>query len=157
MNQKTQYMLYVVFAVISTLINIGIQKGMEIVFCNYVVWGIYQQTILNTSSITIGLCIQIFTATMLSFVFKYLVDKFLIFKDKTENFSGAHFLQIFLYTLFAVFTTLVFWTTELGFKFLFHFANSEYVGAVIGLGIGYTAKYLLDRKFVFINAQTAES
>ncbi len=89
-------------------------------------------------------------ATIIAFIFKYLVDKIFIFKDKTKYLSIIHFRQIFLYGFFAVFTTIIFWFTELSFKYLFSFKNSHLIGAVIGLAIGYTIKFLLDKKFVFM-------
>ena len=39
-------------------------------------------------------------------------------------------------------------------KFLFRTEAMRYVGAVIGLSIGYVAKYRLDKRFVFINGAT---
>lgn len=88
-------------------------------------------------------------ATIIAFIFKYLVDKIFIFKDKTKYMSIMHFKQILLYGFFAVFTTIIFWFTELTFKYFFSFKNSHYLGAVIGLVIGYTIKFFLDKKFVF--------
>ncbi len=88
-------------------------------------------------------------ATIIAFIFKYLIDKIFIFKDNTKYLSKTHFKQIFLYGFFAVFTTLIFWAAELSFKQFLNFKNSHYVGAVIGLAIGYTIKFILDRKFVF--------
>jgi len=55
--------------------------------------------------------------------------------------------MILLYTIFAVFTTLIFWTTQLLFRLYIGF---EYIGMIIGLTIGYTIKFLLDRKYVFV-------
>lgn len=151
MKQKTQYFLYVLFAVLSTFVNIGIQKGMELLFTKAFSCNLYIQKVVGSSRITYGLITQMLTATIIAFVFKYIVDKLIIFKDKTSYFSADHFKQVILYGSFAVITTLIFWGTELGFKRFFHFNNSEYLGAVIGLAIGYTIKYLLDRKYVFTN------
>ena len=52
-----------------------------------------------------------------------------------------------------VFTTLIFWGTELGFNAVFASGKAKYVGAVIGLTVGYVIKYFLDRKFVFIHKE----
>jgi len=51
----------------------------------------------------------------------------------------------------SVFTTIIFWGTEIGFDVIFDNDNAKYLGAVIGLSIGYIVKYFLDKKFVFIN------
>lgn len=47
-------------------------------------------------------------------------------------------------------TTLLFWITEYTFDLWFATKTMRYVGAVIGLSIGYVAKYQLDKKYVFI-------
>jgi hypothetical protein len=148
MRKKTQYSLYILFAFISTLLNIGIQKITEMT----VKWlhpAFYGTAVLSGSNITLGLLIQMCTATVLAFIFKYLADKLLIFRDKTAYISGAHFKQIVLYGSFAVLTTVIFWGTELIFKNFLPFKDSEYIGAFLGLLIGYSLKFFLDRKYVF--------
>ena len=149
MKKFNQYFFYIFFAFISTFLNIGIQKGMEIIFENILRLEFYTKIFIKNSNISYGLLIQMGTATIVAFIFKYLVDKLIIFKDKTSYFSTKHINQVFFYGIFAVFTTLIFWGTELFFKFMFNFQNSQYIGAIIGLSIGYTIKFLLDRKFVF--------
>ena len=90
-------------------------------------------------------------ATIIAFIFKYLVDKVFIFEDKTEYFSKTHFKMVILYGSFAVLTTLIFWGFELSFKYFLNFKTAPYVGAVIGLITGYTIKFFLDKKYVFEN------
>jgi putative flippase GtrA len=46
-------------------------------------------------------------------------------------------------------TTLIFWMFEISFEYMFEFSSAKYYGATIGLSIGYTMKYFLDKKFVF--------
>lgn len=81
-------------------------------------------------------------------VVKYLLDKRFIFcyKAPSRTDEAGKFL---LYTLMSVVTTAVFWAVELGFNSLFAFENAKYLGALVGLAIGYSLKYLLDRRFVF--------
>jgi hypothetical protein len=43
----------------------------------------------------------------------------------------------------------MFWGMELGFEFWFQTRAARYLGAVIGLSIGYAVKYRLDKHFVF--------
>ena len=50
-----------------------------------------------------------------------------------------------------VVTTFVFWGFELGFNYVFDFEFAKYLGAIIGLAIGYITKYFLDKKYVFTN------
>ena len=48
-----------------------------------------------------------------------------------------------------VFTTAIFWSTELAFHLIFQSAELRYLGGIIGLAIGYLTKYELDKRFVF--------
>jgi len=46
-------------------------------------------------------------------------------------------------------TTTIFWDFELGFGYLFETNRMCYIGGALGLGIGYIAKYHLDKCHVF--------
>jgi putative flippase GtrA len=89
-----------------------------------------------------------FSGTLAGLVVKYILDKKYIFyhmpKNKKED--GIKFL---LYSLMGVFTTLIFWGFEIAFDYLSDHKNAKYLGAVIGLSIGYIVKYYLDKRFVF--------
>ena len=135
----------------ATLINIGIQKTLEIIFTKIIEADFYLIEINIIKKVTFGLLFQMFIATIIAFIFKYLVDKIFIFKDKTKYFSKTHLKMIFMYGSFAILTTLIFWFFELSFKYFFNFKNAHYIGAVLGLAIGYTIKFLLDKKYVFDN------
>ena len=50
-----------------------------------------------------------------------------------------------------IFTTIIFWGTEIIFNTLSQSPYAKYLGAVIGLSIGYVIKYFLDKKYVFIH------
>ena len=79
---------------------------------------------------------------------KILIKKFIFYhipidkKDNTKKFA--------LYSLMGVFTTIIFWGVEIAFDTLSQDPNAKYLGAVIGLSIGYVIKYFLDKKYVFI-------
>ena len=86
--------------------------------------------------------------TLTGLVTKYGLDKRWIFyysstgrRDDVARFG--------MYSLMGVFTTGIFWGTEIGFFYVFEFAGAHYVGGALGLAVGYTVKYLLDRKYVF--------
>jgi putative flippase GtrA len=49
-----------------------------------------------------------------------------------------------------VFTTIIFWGTEIAFDYLIRTPNAKYLGAMIGLSVGYVIKYYLDKKYVFV-------
>ncbi len=124
---------YTLFAVISTLFNLLFQ------YLSFMVYGGFG-----------SLCIAMFSGTLVGLSVKYILDKKYIFyhtaKDKKDDVR-----KFMLYSCMGVFTTVIFWGTETGFNAVFESSNAKYVGAVIGLTIGYIMKYFLDRKFVFIH------
>jgi putative flippase GtrA len=94
--------------------------------------------------------ISVLVGTAVGLVLKYVLDKAFIFRFKAEN--AAHDLLTFvLYTGMGVITTLVFWGFEFAFYRAFEDKSLRYLGGLIGLGlgIGYWAKYHLDKRFVF--------
>ncbi|CAH9018253.1 GtrA family protein [Candidatus Nitrosacidococcus sp. I8] len=87
--------------------------------------------------------------TLAGLVTKYILDKKWIFRYETKNKKDN--LQKFgLYSLMGVFTTFIFWGTEMLFFYFFSFEGAQYIGGAIGLTVGYMVKYLLDRRFVFV-------
>ena len=124
---------YTLFAVLATAVNIGSQ----IVFLK-----IHQGTYSLYLAVAIG--------TLSGLVIKYVLDKFFIFYDPTKDIR-ENSCKFLLYSLMGVFTTLIFWAFEFGFHYLFQFEEAKFIGACLGLAIGYLTKYQLDKKFVFIN------
>ena len=95
-----------------------------------------------------GIWFSILVGTGTGLVVKYLLDKRFIFRFKVQN--ASHDSKTFvLYALMGVVTTAIFWGFEYGFWHAFGTAQMRYLGGVIGLAIGYLAKYHLDKKFVF--------
>jgi len=126
---------YIIFAVISTLFNLLFQ---------YFSFGVYEGFA--------SLYVAMFFGTLAGLVVKYILDKKFIFyhevKDKKDDAK-----KFALYSLMGVFTTIIFWGTEIAFDTLSQDPNAKYLGAVIGLSIGYVIKYFLDKKFVFIHKE----
>ena len=92
--------------------------------------------------------ISVFIGTGVGLIVKYVLDKIFIFRFRAAN--ALHDLQTFIvYTAMGVVTTLLFWGFEFGFNASFQDKNMRYLGALIGLGFGYWAKYHLDKRFVF--------
>ena len=124
---------YTLFAAISTLFNLLFQY---LSFLLYTGFG--------------SLYTAMFFGTLAGLVVKYILDKKFIFyhtpKDKKDDAK-----KFALYSLMGVFTTIIFWGTEIAFHTLSQNPNAKYIGAVIGLSIGYVTKYFLDKKFVFIH------
>jgi len=122
---------YGFFAVLATIVNLA-----------------FQYLSLTLYGGMFSLYIAMFWGTLAGLVLKYILDKKYIFyhipKDKKDD--GKKFV---LYSIMGVFTTVIFWGTELGFDYLFESEFAKYVGAVLGLGVGYVMKYFLDKKYVF--------
>ncbi len=126
---------YTVFALISTLFNLLFQYFSFLIYTGFG-----------------SLYVAMFFGTLAGLVAKYILDKKFIFyhvpKDKKDDAK-----KFALYSLMGVFTTIIFWGTEITFDSLSQDPNAKYLGAVIGLSIGYVIKYFLDKKFVFIHKE----
>lgn len=122
---------YTFFALISMSVNIAFQYLSFLLYSGY-----------------LSLYIAMFAGTVAGLVLKYILDKKYIFfhTPKSKKDDGKKF---FLYSVMGIFTTIIFWGFEIGFDYLYENENAKYLGAIVGLGIGYTVKYSLDKKFVF--------
>ena len=129
---------YAVFAAIATGVNIAVQRGVA-----FLVTG------------TFSLYISLFFGTIAGLVVKYLLDKRYIFYFHPVSL-GDEAVKVFLYLLMSGFATAVFWAVEISFDTLFEFPAARYVGAVVGLTLGYSLKYELDRRFVFVSRDNRE-
>ncbi len=93
--------------------------------------------------------LALLTGTFCGLVTKFNLDKKFIFyyrtKKRTEDLR-----KFIMYSSLSLFTTIIFWSFELSFNFLWKSEFAKYVGGLIGLIIGYTIKYFLDKKYVFI-------
>ena len=125
---------YAVFAGIATVVNIVSQD---------ITMRIYTGLFAIYVSIAVG--------TLTGLVTKYLLDKKYIFAYRASSLVDDRATFI-LYSVMGLATTLIFWGTELGFEFLFGTKWLRYLGAAIGLTIGYIVKYRLDKHFVFIKS-----
>lgn len=79
---------------------------------------------------------------------KYTLDKHWIFYYQPHSRQDEA-VRFALYSLMGGVTTIVFWGTETLFYCLLDFPGSQYIGGALGLTVGYTSKYFLDRRFVF--------
>jgi len=126
---------YTIFAIISTLFNLLFQ---------YLSFLVYE----GFASLYLAMLI----GTLAGLVVKYILDKKFIFYHKVEN-KKDDAKKFALYSLMGVFTTIIFWGTEIAFDALSSNEDAKYLGAIIGLSIGYIIKYFLDKKFVFIDKE----
>ena len=91
--------------------------------------------------------------TGVGLITKYILDKKYIFFYQTKTMI-KNLTTFILYTSTGVITTAVFWGFELSFYFAFPETQAaKYVGGIIGLTIGYTLKYFLDKHLVFKKSQ----
>lgn len=97
-----------------------------------------------------SLYLAIILGTLTGLFAKYVLDKKYIFYHAVSGIKDD-FKKFILYSLMGVITTLIFWGFELGFDAILKFDSAKYIGAVIGLTIGYIIKYNLDKHFVFKN------
>ena len=125
---------YMLFAVLATAVNLGTQHA--------VLW------------VWPALAPAMAAGTATGLLTKYLLDKRWIFADRSTGLAN-HGRQFGLYAAMGVFTTAFFWGTELAFAQAFDSALMRDVGAVLGLALGYAAKYQLDRRFVFVSERQA--
>ena len=126
--------LYTLFAVLSTAINIGSQM--------LSIW-IYKGPLSVEISILIG--------TAMGLPLCYFLEKRYIFNFTSKNLVHDGKLFIF-YSAMGVITTLIFWGTEYAFHLIYDTDFMRYLGGVIGLSIGFYVKYQLDKKYVFVNS-----
>mgnify|MGYP000891416475 CR=1 FL=1 len=123
--------LYILFALVATACNL-----------------LSQRMVLSVWSGGTGFVVALVAGTGIGLLVKYALDKRWIFHDR-ETGLQAHGRKFSLYALMGVFTTLIFWGFEFGFDALFGTDVARYTGAVIGLAIGYVAKYHLDKNVTF--------
>ena len=122
---------YTWFAVIATATNI---------FCQDISIRIYDGRY--------GVFIAVAVGTAVALPVKYFLDKRYIFRFQiTDVFHDTRI--FFLYSSMGLITTAVFWVFEFSFHFIFESKEYRYLGGLIGLIIGYFAKYHLDKKYVF--------
>lgn len=124
-------LLYAMLAAVATVANIGAQD-----LC------------VRLYSGSFSILISVFLGTAVGLSVKYVLDKRYIFRFRAHNV--AHDGRTFgLYAMMGLLTTVVFWGFEFSFAAIFQSREMRYLGGVIGLTIGYTAKYHLDKRYVF--------
>lgn len=95
-----------------------------------------------------SLYIALLIGTLSGLICKYTLDKKYIFvhtaKSNKDNLN-----KFLLYSMTGALITIVFWASEIIFYKTFKHEYAKYLGAIIGLSIGYTTKYFLDKKYIF--------
>jgi putative flippase GtrA len=89
--------------------------------------------------------------TIAGLVPKYILDKIWIFDDRATG-ARENLRKFTIYTGLSVLTTFLFWAVEYLFWLADPAGRLHYLGGVVGLALGYWAKYHLDRRFTFAPA-----
>ena len=139
MTLKQLVTRYIFFAVIATVVNLLTQR---------VVLSVGQNQTLFLSAVVLG--------TLMGLATKYLLDKRWIFYDARTGLEGEG-RKFALYTMMGLATTAIFWSMETVFWVIWETDFMREVGAIIGLAIGYTIKFNLDRRFVFTDSKLGVS
>jgi len=153
MDKSTgQYSLYMIFASLSILLNLVTQFVLRESFLAILPNFSNNVVIIGKISLEYWFILSLGFGTLIGFIFKFIVDKFVVFEEKLTDNRKVELerttKQITIYFGFAIFTTMIFWGFEFSFKILLE-GNWYLVGGLIGLIIGYTVKFILDRRFVF--------
>ena len=122
---------YVAFAIVATAGNLATQR-----------------LVMQFAEHALAFHMALVAGTGVGLVIKYALDKRWIFADSGQGLA-AHGRKFSLYTLMGVVTTAIFWGTETLFWLTWHTQSARELGAVLGLSVGYLAKYRLDRRYVF--------
>ncbi len=96
----------------------------------------------------VGLSLAIAAGTAVGLAVKYLLDKRWIFQDLSTG-ARAHARRFSLYAAIGLVTTAIFWGAEALAWAIWGTPAAREIGAVLGLSLGYLAKYRFDRRFVF--------
>jgi putative flippase GtrA len=124
------FVRYVLFAALSTLVNL-----------------VTQEATFRLAPL-MALELSILAGTAAGFLTRYVLEKKWVFLDPFTGYPEEA-RKLFLYGVFGVGTTLLFWAIEIAFWLIWQTAGAKYTGAVIGLSLGYLAKYFLDKHYVF--------
>lgn len=134
MTNRTLIFRYSLFAIIAMILNIYTQR---------IILGLYEANYFF-------FFLAIILGTLTGLIVKYFLDKNWIFYDLNQNFK-ENYKKFLLYTAMGIGSTLIFWGFETIFWLIWKTNLMRELGAIIGLTIGYIFKFMLDRKYVFIN------
>jgi putative flippase GtrA len=111
---------------------------------------IVQMTIFHLYNGFLELYAGLACGTVAGMLVKFILDKKYIFKYRAPD-TGKNVITFIMYCLMGLITTCIFWGMEIMFDYMFNNDSGRLLGGLIGLILGYTAKYFLDRRFVFVN------
>jgi len=130
-SKSTVLSAYLLIAAVSTALNLGAQF-----------------LVVQYLDIPYVIELSILIGTGVGMPPRYFLEKKYVFFFKSNDIKHDSKL-FFLYSFYAVFTTLIFWSVEYVFHIYFSANFMRYVGALAGLSIGFFLKYQIDKKYVF--------
>ena len=131
MNKKRKIFLYIIFAIVAIFANLLTQR---------IILSIYKTNLFFFLALILG--------TLVGLIIKFILDKNFIFSDSAADLKSVS-RKFGLYTANGIFSTSIFWGTETTFWMIWQKENIREIGAILGLTLGYTLKYRLDRQYVF--------
>lgn len=131
MKKKKKIILYISFAIISSLANL-----------------LTQRIVLSILVDDLFFFVAIIFGTIVGLLIKFILDKNFIFSDNSKNINSLS-KKFSIYSLMGIFSTIIFWGTETIFWIIWRQENMRELGALLGLTLGYIIKYRLDKKYVF--------
>ena len=126
---------YATFASIATVANLAMQRA-----------------VLQLGEDNAIFMFAVAAGTITGLIIKYLLDKRWIFYDQEKGFKN-HGQKFSLYTAMGIITTAIFLGSETAFWLIWQTNLMREIGAIIGLTVGYTVKYNLDKRYVFTDPQ----
>ena len=150
-----QAVLYFLFAALVIVLNLVIQyihmNFLSPWICTQVLWSFIQTfycpeggRVLAGSVLGVGI----------AYIVKFFLDKFVVFEKNNTNLKQTS-KEFVKYFLFAILTTAI----NIGGQFFLYWAFSiDYIVAgFFSLTIGYFVKFILDRRYVFIEGNEAKN
>ena len=148
---KKQMILYFGFAIAMILLNYLVQKTNQIFVAPFVceIYGnnnIIHNFYCSINPYNMPELIGSIVAVAITYLVKFILDKFIVFQKRGFQLKEAS-QEFFKYFGFAILTTI----ENIGIQFLLtnFLGSSLELSMIVALAIGYSTKFLLDRKYVF--------
>ncbi|MFX1238128.1 MAG: GtrA family protein, partial [Promethearchaeota archaeon] len=146
-----QLIIYLIFAFLMIALNYFIQKTNQLVIAPYICENFGHLDIIHSlycsiDPINMPELIGSIVAVGITYLLKFPLDKYVVFKKGGSNLkdSSQEFIK---YMGLAILTTIL----NIGIQFIMTnlFRTPLEISFIVGLTIGYIAKFFLDKKYVF--------
>jgi len=148
---KRQMVLYFIFAFLMYLLNLTLQLINEafiypFICTNFGHIDFIHLMYCSTDPIKMYELVGMVVAVGITYIIKFFLDKYIVFKKSGSELKDTS-KEFGKYFIFAILTTLL----NLGIQFILTnvFHAPLVVSVSVALGVGYLAKFFLDRKYVF--------